>query len=77
MYYFKVNNLLCTSFLELTYVTSHFPLKEKVLGCYPYVSHVKRAVEKYFINDFKKHKFDQYTIIWPKTMSYVIKDEEV
>lgn len=77
MHYFKVNNLPCTSFLELTYVTSHSPLKGKVLGCYPYVSYVKEAALKYFINEFKESKFDQYAILWPKTMSYVTKDEEV
>lgn len=77
MHYFKVNNLACTSFLELTYVISYKPPKEKVLGCYPYVSYVKEAAQKYFINDFKKDEFDRYTILWPKSMSYVTKNEEV
>lgn len=77
MHYFKVNNSSCTSFLELTYITSHFPLEEKVLGCYPYVSYVKDAARRYFINNFKKHKFDHYTILWPKSISYVTKNEEV
>lgn len=77
IHYFKVNNTGNSAYLKLTYVTSRDPLKEQTLGCYPYVSYIKDVVKRYFANTYKTNKFDQYTILWPKKISYVCKDEEV
>ncbi len=77
MHRFKVNNAGNSAYLELTYVTSLNPLKEQTLGYYPYVSYIKKAAERYFKNTYKINMFDQYTILWPKKISWVCKDEEV
>lgn len=77
MHYFKVNNTGSSAYLELTYVTSLDPLKEQTLGCYPYVSYIKEAAKRYFVNTYKTSMFDQYTILWSKKISYICRDEEI